>query len=288
MKSANCWGIYREQAHSPGRESDDARILEATSRALASTGYLLELKTPEAAVADLDQAPPRILLMCERGPILERLRHLERAGCVQINAPEAVLNTYRCAMIKRLRGAGIPIPRSAIVATASGVAQPPGLADALWVKRGDVHNTRDGDGDVTLVHSRGDMQAALGVFAARGIEHAIIQDHTPGDLIKFYGVGDLSRVPNQTPWFRWFYHRDQTLGRYPFEPAALAAVVQRAAAALGLEIYGGDAIVTPAARLFLIDINAWPSFALYRDEGATYIADYVSARFASARLSRPG
>jgi hypothetical protein len=55
--------------------------------------------------------------------------------------------------------------------------------------------------------------------------------------------------------------------------------VRRAAAALGLEIYGGDCIVTRAGEIVLIDLNAWPSFALFREEAASAIAAYLSARF---------
>ena len=35
-----------------------------------------------------------------------------------------------------------------------------------------------------------------------------------------------------------------------------------------LEVYGGDAIATADGELVLLDLNAWPSFALYRDEAA--------------------
>jgi hypothetical protein len=33
----------------------------------------------------------------------------------------------------------------------------------------------------------------------------------------------------------------------------------------------------------LLDVNAWPSFALYRDEAAPVIADYLALRFAAPR-----
>jgi D-alanine-D-alanine ligase-like ATP-grasp enzyme len=56
--------------------------------------------------------------------------------------------------------------------------------------------------------------------------------------------------------------------------------VRRAAAALGLEVYGGDAIVTASGRIVLLDLNAWPSFALYREEAAERIAEYLTRRFA--------
>ena len=39
-----------------------------------------------------------------------------------------------------------------------------------------------------------------------------------------------------------------------------------AAAALGLEIFGGDAIIKADGEPMIIDLNAWPSYALYRDQ----------------------
>ena len=69
---------------------------------------------------------------------------------------------------------------------------------------------------------------------------------------------------------------------HPFDQAALARVVRRAATALGLEVYGGDAIVTPTNRVVLLDVNAWPSFALYRDEAAERIAEHLVLRFTGA------
>lgn len=66
---------------------------------------------------------------------------------------------------------------------------------------------------------------------------------------------------------------------HPFDPAQLAWLARRAAAALGLEVYGGDALVTAPGRFVLLDLNAWPSFALYRDEAAERIASYLALRF---------
>ena len=80
-------------------------------------------------------------------------------------------------------------------------------------------------------------------------------------------------------WFEWFYHRDQRLERHPFHPADLTAAASRAAASLGLEVFGGDAIATRDGRVFVIDLNAWPSFALYRETASEKIASYLAARF---------
>jgi len=59
--------------------------------------------------------------------------------------------------------------------------------------------------------------------------------------------------------------------------------VRRAALALGLDVYGGDAIVTPASEIVLLDVNAWPSFALYRDEASLAIASYLALRFSGGK-----
>jgi hypothetical protein len=55
-----------------------------------------------------------------------------------------------------------------------------------------------------------------------------------------------------------------------------------------VEVYGGDAIATPGG-LVLLDLNAWPSFALYRDEAAPAIAAHLARRFTRAPVvPRPG
>ena len=47
-----CPGVYRELAHSPGRETDDAEILRATARELAALGFDVELKSPDELISD--------------------------------------------------------------------------------------------------------------------------------------------------------------------------------------------------------------------------------------------
>ena len=123
------------------------------------------------------------------------------------------------------------------------------------------------------------VEDALGRLQARGIARAVLQPHVAGDLVKFYGVGPGGGSDGGPAWFRWFYHKDQTLAGHPLDPRQLGRLARRAAGALGLEIYGGDAIATADGGLVLLDLNAWPSFALYRDEAAPVIADYLAQRF---------
>jgi hypothetical protein len=129
----------------------------------------------------------------------------------------------------------------------------------------------------------GEVETALQGLAGRGITRAVLQPHVMGDLIKFYGIGAGGGPHREPPWFRWFYHKDQKLAGHPMDQRALARLVRRAASALGLEVYGGDAIATATGDLVLLDLNAWPSFALYRDEASAAIASYLALRFSGGR-----
>ena len=274
MNRSSCWGIFREKAHSPGRESDDAEILRLTATQLEARGFRVELKDPDGLGAPGAARPRSIFLMCERPAVLRELRAWETAGVRQVNSPVAVLNTYREQMIAQFAEANVPFIPSRLVATA-------GEGDwgplPVWVKRADVHNTQEGD--VVFATSREALEGALAGLAERGIPRAVLQRHVEGDLVKFYGVGPGGGQHAAPPWFRWFYHKDQRVAGHAFDQTRLAQLVRRAAGALGLEVYGGDVIVTPAGQPVLLDLNAWPSFALYREEAAAAIAGYLVQRF---------
>jgi len=263
------WGIYRELAHSPGRETDDAKILAKTAAELTALGLPVALKTPEEALAASEAPPPFVFGMCERLGILERLQAWEDDGTVVVNAPSGVLNTYRDRTVACFERDAVPYPRTVLVPTSG----PAAFEGPCWVKRADVHCTEPGD----VVFADGDaaVHGALGGLLRRGIERAALQEHVPGDLIKFYGVGE--------EWFVWFYHRGQEVAGHAFDAASLARAARLAARSLGLDVWGGDAIAAPDGRLVVIDLNAWPSFALYRDEAAARIAAHLHARFTAAR-----
>jgi hypothetical protein len=273
--SKHCWGIYRERAHSPGREGDDAEILRLTAKHLEARGYHVELRDPEDVSGPADGRPRSIFLMCEQQGVLAELARWERGGVRLVNPPAAVLATYRERMIALFEGAAVPFIESRLVPTRGGEAGTSRFP--VWVKRADVHNTQEGD--VMLAATERAVADALAGLEARGILRAVLQPHVPGDLVKFYGVG-LDPGPDGGPaWFRWFYHKEQVVAGHPFDPADLGRLAQRAAAALGLEVYGGDAIARGGGELTLLDLNAWPSFALYRDEAAPVIATHLARRF---------
>lgn len=283
--AARSWGIYRELAHSPGRETDDAEILRATARKLEDRGFRVDLKTAEEIAGSAEEPPAFLFVMCERLGILATLKRWQEQGVCQVNSASAIHNTYRDRMLLLFERNRVPFPASVLVPTALPVPGEKAFREAptgCWVKRGDVHSTQAGD--VVFAPDPESLARALTAMAGRGIERAVLQEHLAGDLIKFYGVGDVADREaaggeDSAGWFQWFYHRDQRLQNHPFDPKDLAAAASRAAAALGLEVFGGDAIATREGRIFLIDLNAWPSFALYRDVASERIASYLAARF---------
>jgi hypothetical protein len=265
-----CWGVYREQAHSPGRVDDDAAVMKSVASALAERGFEVELVTAEAFV---EEPSANIFAMCERGAVLDRLTAAEQAGAIVVNSPAAIRNTYRHRMIELFARNHVSAPLSQVVATDSNKPRP---ADCAWVKRYDFHATQSDD--VMYAASEVGWREALRRFAGRGIPFVIAQAHVPGDLIKFYGVRQLG-APAEDCWFQWFYHRDKAMLGHAFDPTRLRDAAFHAAAALGVEVFGGDAIIKPDGEAMIIDLNAWPSYALYRDRAAQAIADHLAARF---------
>ena len=271
MSELRGWGIFRERTHSPGRESDDTEILRLTGKQLEARGYQIVLKTTDDLAVPDESRPDLVFLMCETFEPLRQLAALEARGVLHVNPIDAVLSTYRDRMIARFEAAGVPFVPSRLVDTR---LRAPAVDLPVWVKRADVHNTQDGD--VVQVDNGTALAGALAAFAARGIERAVLQPHVAGDLVKFYGVG-VAEPGGAPPWFHWFHHADQQLAGYPVDAGRLARVFAHAASTLGLEVYGGDAIVSEDA-LVLLDLNAWPSFARVREEASRVIAAHLVRR----------
>jgi hypothetical protein len=265
-----CWGIYREPAHSPGRIDDDHAILDCVGEALRARGFDVALVAPDA---DFPTSFANIFAMCERGPVLDRLKKAEAANSIVVNSPEAIRNSYRHRMIELFARHRVPAPPSRIVASDANNPQP---EKSVWIKRYDFHATEAQD--VMYAASEDGWRDALHTFARRGIPFVVAQDHVPGDLIKFYGVSNIG-LSVEANWFEWFYHRDKGMLGYAFEASALRRAAFGAAAALGLEIFGGDAIIQADGEPMIVDINAWPSYARYRESAAQAIADHLTERF---------
>jgi hypothetical protein len=265
-----CIGVLREPAHSPGRVEDDAAIMRRVGEALTERGFSVELIAADALI---ESPPANLFVMCERGAVLDRLAAMEKAGSIVVNSPRAIRNTYRHRMVELFARHRVAAPTSWIVAADADNPRP---ADCAWIKRYDFHATqRD---DVIYAASETGWREALRRFAERGIPFVVAQEHVPGDLVKFYGVRNDGGTKDAN-WFQWFYHRDKGMLGHAFDPTRLSNAAFDAAAALGLEIFGGDAVIKANGEPMIIDLNAWPSYALYRDRAAQAIADCLTERF---------
>jgi glutathione synthase/RimK-type ligase-like ATP-grasp enzyme len=257
-------GIYREQIYSPGKVRDDAAILDSTLLELSRRGYQAEAR-PAEALEDLFHPPPIVLSMAQSTRALRILEEWHRRGARIVNSVASVRNCYRQKLIPLLTASGAPVPASQMISPEKEPLLSPPIRPPCWLKRGDVHAMEEGD--VVKVESAVELGGALAHFRSRGIEHILVQEHVPGEVIKFYGVG-------RGDFFQAFPSpRDE--GGAPAR-GALFQLSGRAAGAAGLEIYGGDAILTPEGRVVLIDLNDWPSFSRCCQTAAAAIAQYIT------------
>ena len=276
-----CWGVYREREHSPGREADDAGVLEATGRLLERSGATRRVSPAAGASRAAEpHLPVLAFAMCEGAAALERLDAWERRGVCTVNRASAVVNAQRERAIPLFEARRIPMPESRLL---DGDRPLPGrgemerLFSACWIKPAIGHKTRADD--VVFASGTAAVRDALDRLRSRGTRRAVVQRHAEGDLVKFYGVAARGRSGIAAPaaWFRWFHPKEHPVAGHAVDAEALTRIALRAARALGLEVWGGDAVVTPSGEILVIDVNAWPSFALFRDEAAGHIAAHLSA-----------
>jgi hypothetical protein len=271
-------GLYRETEFSPGRHrSNDAVLLEGVAAALRTGGFAVDLMTADDAESRRPHAA-LVFSMCQGPRALNFLAQWEQIGARLVNSPRASLNTYRDHLPALMLRAGIAFPKTKLIDTADRAAAAAVLADArggVWLKRGDVHASVTSD--VQWIDSVAALEAGLSDFAARGVNHAAVQHHHAGDEIKFYGVAGGA-------FFHWFYPKEHApdAPRHKFDTAALQRLANAAAAAAGLDIFGGDVIVAADGELILIDLNDWPSFAPCRDQASVAIAAHLMRRVDAA------
>jgi hypothetical protein len=216
---------------------------------------------------------PVVFSMCPSLEALAVLQEWDQHGALVINAPAAVRACYRLALVTAFSHTPLPFPRSVVVPL-DGAGPPEAVSSLLpettagwWVKRGDVHAMQADD--VLFVPRAVDVPTALAGLRQRGIRHAIVQEHIAGQEWKFYAVRGYGVVHAFAP-------HDPYCS--PIDPVCLNTLAQQAGALLGLDVYGGDCLLTAEGDLCLIDINDWPSFRGCRPAAATHIAQHILAR----------
>ena len=265
--------ISRDTQYSPNSEARDEAIFKAVALALSLQGEPIaaidENRLPAAFTgADL------VLSMARSRTAQTTLAAAEAAGTTIWNSPAALLRHSRTDLDGWFNEAGCGAPFLHQVTDPELIARTLGLP--LWLKRSDsAAKTAD---DVRFIADEDQLRAALADFAAAGIDDFIVSAHLEGDLVKFYGV-------EGTPFFSHTYptrgngfskfgleQHNGAPAEHPFSLADLKTAADAAARHFGRPIYGGDAIVRPDGRFFLIDFNDWPSFGSCTQAAAEAIA----------------
>lgn len=258
-------GIYREHEFSPGKVEADAGILDAVLRELSQFGVqtsAVDAKTfasggVDAADADL------LLVMCQGEAALKRVAEMEATGILTLNTALAIRNCYRDLLGIGLMRAGVPTPDGAVLGTTHPINLKAltalDLDMGVYVKRGDFHAL--GPEDVQKVVGKTRLLEAIAAFARRGIHTVYVQQAVEGRTVKFYGVsgGEYFSVLGEE-------------GEVAPEVARrIAEASSVAATALGLEAWGGDAVLS-GGKFAIIDFNDWPSYSQVRAPAARAIA----------------
>jgi glutathione synthase/RimK-type ligase-like ATP-grasp enzyme len=256
-------GVYREPEFSPGKIAADAAIIDQVLAHLQAEGAKTETMTAARFAAVPPDSTDLVIAMCQGAPALSQLASMHEAGAVTINSALAIRNCYRDLLTAGLMRAGVPIPEGVLMRTSIPLDLKPlralDMSAPIYVKRGNLHAL--GPDDVRRVEGFEQLEKTLAHFARRGINLVYLQQEVAGTVVKFYGVGEeyFSAIPEDGQ---------------PLKDSlklALERAARTAAAALGLEVWGGDAIVS-GQSCTIIDFNDWPSFERVRPAAAAAIA----------------
>ncbi len=266
-------GILRGSRYSVNMADLDSAIFREVVLRLSAKGIAVDC-IPETEMSQVPlQLYDAVLLMARDVDALRKFH----TSLPCYNSVEGIL---ACSCKERVAEvfseAGIPQPRYT-------VARPGQLtADffPLWVKRG--NGCTEQKADTVYVSNPAELRSAIGVLASKGVDTCLLQAHVEGDLVKFYGV-------EGTDFFHWSYadpaHSkfglealNGSVRGYAFSSHELKALADRAAAILGVQIYGGDCIVDAGGAFYFIDFNDWPSFYSCRLQAAEAIARRVTVQ----------
>lgn len=281
-------GIYRASQFSPNMEDSDAAILNAVVDRLRQSGHEVtcvrereERLRPKNDIAceasvkreeiELDlEGVDVVLTMGRLMSTLDLLQEVESKGVKVINSSIAIRHCERKRFTQILMDEDVPFAQSRVFQSSDNITWD---LFPCWLKKGEGY--AEVAEDVVFVRNAEELAAQVDRMRQRGIATLVVSQHLEGDLIKFYGVRGAG-------FFFWFYASDrpdkfgnnpinhQAQG-YRFSERALQEICNHAATVIGLEVYGGDCVVSDDGTIQLIDINDWPSFSRCREQAAEKI-----------------
>lgn len=262
--------IERSPLHSPGMVENDRAILGATAHKLMQAGHSVHIMNSSPT----DKKYDAVVSMARDSDTLDALQGLEEYGTIILNSPTAVRRCSRNLFTEILALNRIPQPQYSIIES----SRLPAEGYPLWFKRADGWSCHPQD--VSFVQSPDKAAEAIKSMQARGIDRIICSRHIVGDIIKFYGVSGTKasqalfrlHYPNVEKTKFGLEKHNGPCCNHPFDPVELQETAFAAARAIGLDIFGGDCIVSSDGKIHIIDINDFPSFTAYRNEAAEAIA----------------
>jgi len=261
-------GIYRLPLFSNNAIEADRLILEESMKALQTrVNFPLEIDFIEEPEIEKIQKPYHLVLtMAQSQKALADLESKKHLLPNIWNSIDAVRNCYRATMSHKLEKAGVGYAPFSLLTTNSNLADYIEPGASYWMKRGDFHAISDAD--VSLAENLEEAKLKMAHFVKQDIPEVILQKHIPGDIYKFYGVnGDF---------FTTIRVRKMLPTEIDLNRAELKEKSSQAAKLMGLQIYGGDAIIDEKGKIHLIDVNDWPSFRICREEAAAAIGAYAA------------
>ena len=248
--------VRRSPRFSPHSTEADSAILDSVGRNLEQMGFVVTVTDEDSlAAGSVPDGMDAVLHMTRSEEALERI---DISGVPAVNGTASVRACVRGTLVRRLEGSGL-IPESMVCRTAHGV--PAGWHSwPCWVKRADSQASL-GTGDVSLAGNADECAGILQTFGNRGIGECVLQKHMSGRTVKFYAVKGAGIVGMDS--------EGTDIG-------LIGDIAERAAALLGLEVFGGDAVICNDGSAVAVDINDWPSFGVCREKAALAIARLVS------------
>lgn len=260
--------IARNTADSPNMVENDAALLQSIEERLAAMGHYVK-RTNETELFDGYDA---ICHMTRTPEILALLKDVEKTGCKVINTPAAVERCSREAFTQILDKNDIPQPPHRAITT---IDDTKALQFPGWIKKSNGWSrTKE---DIAYVTNKEEATEAFNYIKENG-NNALYFEHIKGDIIKFYAVNGyyFTYLYPQCKGTKFGYEKiNGTANHYPFDNEVLKKTAFDAATAIGLDIFGGDAIITPEGDIYIIDINDFPSFSAVREIAARHIADSI-------------
>ena len=263
-------GVSRAELYSPNRVGGDAAVFRAVVSELERHGH----EVIPINEQDLTCIPDGMDGIFQMARSREALAVLEKADVPVTNTVQAVRNCGRARQTELLQDSGL-IPKSLICRT-GGV--PLGWNTfPCWIKRADSHAV-DRD-DVQFIQDAGECNNAMLGFSERGMKECVLQAHVRGWLVKFYGVRgsglvDCCAATEKEGKFGLERYNDLP-DQASVDMDALTAAAERASALLGVDVYGGDAVVGENGKITIIDFNDWPSFRTCTVGAAQKIAGLI-------------